>query len=73
MKRINGFLNIDSSFIKNYKKKYVNEFVKKVSDIHYIITIMVLYQKILKIKIVNMFMVKIFYLNILEVQDVWHI
>lgn len=39
MKRINGFLNIDSYFIKNYKKKYVNEFVKKVSDIHYIITI----------------------------------
>lgn len=39
MKRINGFLNIDGYFIKNYKKKYVEEFIQKISSIHYKITI----------------------------------
>lgn len=39
MNRINGFLNIDGYFIKKYKRKYVPELIKKVSDIHYIVTI----------------------------------
>lgn len=39
MKRINGFLNIDGYFIKKYKKKYVEGLVKKISSIHYVITI----------------------------------
>ena len=39
MKRVNGYLNIDGYFIKKYKKKYVQELIKKVSSIHYEITI----------------------------------
>lgn len=39
MNRINGFLNIDGYFIKKYKRKYVDGLIKKVSDIHYVVTI----------------------------------
>lgn len=39
MKRINGFLNIDGYFISKYKRKYVDELIKKVSDIHYTVNI----------------------------------
>ena len=39
MKRANGFLNIDGYFIKKYKRKYPEEFIKKINDTHYIIEI----------------------------------
>lgn len=39
MKRVNGFLNIDGYFIKNYKTKYPKELISKIDDNHYTINI----------------------------------
>lgn len=39
MKRINGFLNIDGYFIKKYKKQCPDEYVKKINNRQFLITI----------------------------------